>query len=175
MEEIRTINSRRVYDGNIIGVRVDTIVLGNSEEFKREVVEHNTAVTMVPIDNNENVLLVRQYRHPTQLTLLETPAGIVEELESPDEAAQRELREEVGYGSYDLRIMGGFWTSPGFCTEFMYAYIAKDLRPSPLEQDSDENILVEKLPLSRITQLIRLGEIQDSKTITALLMAIHLF
>ena len=87
----------------------------------------------------------------------------------------RELQEETGYASRSLRPLGGFWSSPGFCTEYMYAYMARDLVPSPLSPDDDEFIEVERQPISRIPQLIRLGEIQDAKTIAALLMATFLF
>ena len=118
---------------------------------------------------------VRQFRYPAGEILLEAPAGGVEESESPDECAQRELQEETGFISRNLRVLGGFWMSPGYCTEFMYAYLAVDLVPSKLQADDDENIVVEKIPLSRISQLIRLGEIQDAKTIAALLMANYLF
>ena len=87
----------------------------------------------------------------------------------------RELQEEIGFTCRNLRALGGFWMSPGYCTEFMYAYVAKDLVPSSLDADDDEDIQVERVPMSRVSKLIRLGEIQDAKTIAALLMAIHLF
>ena len=107
--------------------------------------------------------------------MLEAPAGMVEESETPNECAQRELQKEVGCGSRDFRALGGFWMSPGYCTEFMYAYLAKDLFPSRLATDKDEITKVERLPLSRIPKLIRVGEIQDAKTIATLLMNTCLF
>ena len=100
---------------------------------------------------------------------------MVEESESPDDTAQRELQEEVGYATNNLRVLGGFWSSPGFCTEYIYAYLAKALIEKKLAADIDENIEVVRTPLARIPQLIRLGEIQDAKTIAALLMSIYLF
>jgi ADP-ribose pyrophosphatase len=107
--------------------------------------------------------------------LLEAPAGVIDPDESPDDCAQRELREETGYASRNLRALGGFWSSPGFCTEFMYPYLAKDLVESRLDPDDDEDIEVQRFSVSRISQLIRLGEIQDAKTIASLLMTLHLF
>jgi len=130
---------------------------------------------IVPVDADDNVLLVRQYRHAAGESLLEAPAGVIDPDESPDDCAQRELREETGYASRNLRALGGFWSSPGFCTEFMYPYLAKDLVESRLDPDDDEDIEVQRFPVSRIPQLIRLGEIQDAKTIASLLMTLHLF
>ncbi|MCY3543944.1 MAG: NUDIX hydrolase [Chloroflexi bacterium] len=175
MQPEEQIASREIYDGKIIKVRVDDILMRNGNQSVREVVDHANAVVIVPIDDDGNVHLVRQYRYAAQQNLLEAPAGLVETGEDPDDCAQREMAEEIGYASRNLRILGGFWSSPGFCTEFMYAYLAKDLVPRSLQPDDDEDIQVEKVPLSRIPQLIRLGEIQDAKTIAALLMATCIF
>lgn len=175
MQPEEQIASREIYDGRIIKVRVDDVLLASGGRSVREVVEHAPAVVIVAVDAEDNVLLVRQYRYAAGQTLLEAPAGIVEAGESPDACAQRELAEEVGFASRNLRALGGFWSSPGFCDEFMYAYLAKDLIPHKLQADDDENIQVEKIPLSRVPQLIRLGEIQDAKSIAALLMATSVF
>ncbi|MDP6454647.1 MAG: NUDIX hydrolase [SAR202 cluster bacterium] len=169
------ISQKSIFDGHIVKVKVDTLALANGNRVEREIVEKSNAVVMVPIDNDDNVLLVRQWRHPADQALLEAPAGTVEGDESADDCAQRELQEEIGYASRNLRTLGGFWTTPGFCDEFMYVYLARDLVESKLPEDDDEEIQVERIPLSRIPQLIRLGEIIDAKTIAALLMSIHLF
>lgn len=175
MQPEQQLNTQPIYNGKIIRVRVDEVALPSGRQTTREVVEHDAAVVIVPIDSENNVLLVRQYRYPAEQTLLEAPAGVVNDSESPDDCAQRELQEETGFAARNLRPLGAFWTTPGFCTEFMYAYLAKDLVPSKLNADDDESIQVEKFPVSRIPQLIRLGEIQDAKTIAALLMATCLF
>ena len=169
------VKQESIYDGQIIKVRVDTLLLPDGQQVTREVVVHKAAVVIVPIDENDDVLLVRQYRHAAGQSLLEAPAGTLEESESPDDCAQRELQEEVGYSSTNLRTLGGFWTSPGFCTEFIYAYLARNLVESKLSADADEDIDVERVPAARIPQLIRLGEIRDAKTIAALLMSTYLF
>ena len=171
LELDRTINSKKVYEGNIINVKVDEVLLKTGVKAEREVVEHKPAVAIVPVDSENNVLLVRQYRHPAKVDLLEVPAGIIEPEEEPEVAALRELQEEVGYTSRDLRLIFGFWTSPGFTDEYIYGFIARDLVPKTLPQDYDEDISVEKIPISRLQKLIRLGEIQDSKSI-ALLMTL---
>ncbi len=175
MEPEQQLSSEPKFDGKIVRLRVDTVLLPNGEQSTREVVDHDNAVVIVPVDSDENVLLVRQYRYAVEETLLEAPAGIIEDSEDPDDAAQRELQEETGYASRSLRSLGGFWSSPGFCTEYMYVYLAHDLVPRPLSPDDDEFIEVERQPISRIPQLIRLGEIQDAKTIAALLMMTCLF
>jgi len=168
-------NRKSIYDGQIINVKVDTLSLPNGHKVERELVQKSNAVVMVPIDNNDNVLLVRQWRQPADQALLEVPAGNIDGDESADDCAQRELQEEIGYASRNLRALGGFWTTPGFCDEFMFVYLARDLVESKLPEDLDEDIQVEHIPLSRIPQLIRLGEIIDAKTIAALLMSIHLY
>ena len=175
VESEQLLETERVFDGRIVGIRVDTVALPDGSRASREVVEHGASAVIVPVDREDNVILVRQYRHPAGQALLEAPAGVVHGSETPDECAQRELQEEVGYASRDLRALGGFWSSPGFCTEFMYAYLAKDLVPRRLEADDDENIEVVRVPLARVPKLIRLGEIQRAKTIAALLMAMYLF
>ena len=175
MQREQRTGGESVYEGRIIKVRVDTVALSSERETTREVVEHAPAVVLVPIDDEGNVFLVRQYRYAVEQSLLEAPAGIVEAGESPRECAQRELQEEVGFMARYMRPLGGFWTSPGFCDEYMYAFLAKDLVPSRLEADEDESIRVERYPMSDIPKLIRVGEIEDSKTISALLMAAYLF
>ena len=175
MQPEQMISSERVFDGRIVRVRTDAVLLPNGRNATREVVEHRPSVVVVPIDADGNAILVRQYRYPAEQVLLEAPAGVVEESETPDDCAMRELQGEIGFSSRDLRALGGFWMSPGYCTEFMYAYLAKDLVPSRLEADADESIEVQRVSISRVSRLIRLGEIQDAKTIAALLMAVYLF
>ena len=175
MEQLQPISQETVFSGRIIETRVDTLLMPDGRQITREVIQHPGAVAIVAIDREDNVLLVRQYRYAVGQSLLELPAGVVESGESPDDTAQRELQEEIGYVSNNLRALGGVYSSPGFCTEFLYLYIARDLVPSRLPGDEDEDISVETVPMSRVDQLIRLGEIQDAKTVAGLLMARYLF
>ncbi len=175
MNQPQLISQETVFSGRVIETRVDTLLMPDGKQITREVVQHPGAVAIVPIDTEENVLLVRQYRYAAGQSLLELPAGVVESGESPDDTAQRELQEEIGYASNNLRALGGVYSSPGFCTEFLYLYIARDLVPSRLPGDEDEDISVETIPMSRVDRLIRLGEIQDAKTVAGLLMARYLF
>ena len=175
MNQPQPISQETVFSGRVIEIRVDTLLMPDGKQITREVVQHPGAVAIVPIDTEENVLLVRQYRYAAGQSLLELPAGVIEDGESPDDTAQRELQEEIGYASNNLRALGGVYSSPGFCTEFLYLYIARDLVPSRLPGDEDEDISVETIPMSRVDRLIRLGEIQDAKTVAGLLMARYLF
>ena len=174
-DPIRTIDSEMIYEGKILNLRKDIIQTESNKKAVREIVEHKPAVAIVPIDDNENVLLVRQYRHPAKQYLLEVPAGLIETEEEPDIAAMRELREEIGYSSNNLRLLGGFWSSPGFTDEYMYCYIARDLVENRLPADDDENIEVESIPITQVHKLIKFGEITDAKTIALLLMAFEIF
>ncbi|MEE3141220.1 MAG: NUDIX hydrolase [Chloroflexota bacterium] len=168
-----TIESKDIYQGRIIKLRVDTVQLPSGRTTTREIVEHEDAVCVVPIDENNNVLMVRQYRKAAQLNLLEVPAGGVEAGETPDETVLRELQEEVSVTSGSLRRLSGFWISPGWATEFMHAYLAMDLTPASLPADDDEYISVERVPLDSIPGLIESGEIQDSKSVASLLLALR--
>ena len=168
-----TIESKDIYQGRIIKLRVDTVQLPSGRTTTREIVEHEDAVCVVPIDENNNVLMVRQYRKAAQLNLLEVPAGGVEAGETPDETVLRELQEEVSVTSGSLRRLSGFWVSPGWATEFMHAYLAMDLTPASLPADDDEYISVERVPLDSIPGLIESGEIQDSKSIASLLLSLR--
>ncbi len=174
-ERSDAINRETVFSGRIIEARVDTLLTLDGRQITREVIHHPGAVAIIPIDSNDNVLLVRQYRYPVGLDLLEIPAGVIEERESPDHTAQRELREETGYASRNLRALGGIYSSPGFCDEILYMYLARDLVESRLPGDDDEDITVERVPMSDIGRLIRFGEIQDAKSVAGLLMARYLF
>ncbi len=171
----QTLSQETVFSGRIIEARVDTLLMPDGSTITREVVAHPGAVAIVPIDADDNALLVRQYRHAVGERLLEIPAGVIERGESPDDTAQRELQEEIGFASLDLRALGGVYSAPGFCDEFLYLYIARDLTPSRLPGDEDEDISVERIPMSRVDRLIRLGEIQDAKSVAGLLMAKYLF
>ncbi|MDA0263784.1 MAG: NUDIX hydrolase [Chloroflexi bacterium] len=166
-----TLGSERIYEGRIINVRVDTVQMPNGNSATREVVEHSHAVCIVPVDEDGNVLLVRQFRTPIGSPLLEVPAGGVEDGEVSEEAVLRELQEEIGYTADKLVHLSSFWVAPGWATEFMHAYLATGLRVSRLDGDEDENIQVVRLPFDEAVAMFKTGEICDGKTISSLLMA----
>ena len=166
-----TIGTKRIYEGNIINVRVDTVRMPGGRDATREIVEHSHAVCIVPIDNDGNVVLVRQYRKPAEDALLEVPAGGVEDGEISEEAVLRELQEEIGYTADHLEHLSSFWVAPGWATEYMHAYLATGLRESRLDGDEDENIEVVRLRFDEAVSMLKTGEINDGKTIAALLLA----
>ena len=165
------LGSEVVFDGKILKVKVDTLAYDRDRTVTREIVEAGSTVVILPIDSERNVLLVRQFRYPTGTNILEAPAGRVEIGETPIAAAQRELREEIGYASRDIREMGSFWISPGYCTEYMHAYLAKELVPDKLQPDDDEDIVVERFSLDDAWNMVKSGDIQDVKTIAAMSMS----
>jgi ADP-ribose pyrophosphatase len=154
---------------------VDRIRIGDRPATEREIVEHRGSVVIVPVTERDTVLLVRQWRHAIGKALLEAPAGTRDvEGESPEDTAMRELREETGHSARKLTPLQGFWVAPGWCNEYMYAYLATGLNLEPLPQDGDEDVHVAETPLGSVLELIRSGEIQDAKSIVSLLCAIHL-
>ena len=166
-----TIGTKRIYEGNIINVRVDTVRMPSGRDATREIVDPSPAVCIVPIDNEGNVVLVRQYRKPAEDALLEVPAGGVEDGEISEEAVLRELQEEIGYTADHLEHLSSFWVAPGWATEYMHAYLATGLRESRLDGDEDENIEVVRLRFDEAVSMLKTGEINDGKTIAALLLA----
>jgi ADP-ribose pyrophosphatase len=167
----RVINTRRIHDGRIVNLREDTVELADGRSALREIVQHVDVVAIVALDADGSVLLVRQYRLPASDILLEVPAGGIDKGESVEDAAQRELQEETGYRAERLQRIGGFFVSPGYCTEFIHVFLATGLTESPLAGDDDEDIVVERMPLSEAIRLIDSGEIKDAKSIIGLLLA----
>lgn len=165
----RVINSRRIYDGTIIAVRVDTVELADGRRSQREVVEHGQAVAIVPVLDNGRIVMVRQYRLPVGRVMVELPAGSLDPEETPESAAQRELQEETGYRAERLHRLGGFYVAPGYCTEYIHVYAAFGLSESRLAADEDEVIEVDALPLDHLLTRMDTGEIEDAKTICGLL------
>ncbi len=170
-----TVASQRVYEGRLINLRVDTVRLENGKLTTREIVEHPGAVAVVALDEDDSVVLVRQFRKAAERELLEIPAGTLEEGENPTVCAQRELEEETGYRAKRLEQIGGIYTSPGFCTEFIYFYLATGLQKGRSAPEDDEAIETVKVHFSDIPDLIRRGEICDGKSIAGLLSVLLLY
>jgi ADP-ribose diphosphatase len=165
------VNTRRIYEGRIVSLREDAVTLSDGRSALREVVEHSDVAAIVPIDPHGNVVLVRQYRLPAREALLEIPAGGVDEGESIENAAQRELREETGYRAQSIERLTGFFVSPGYCTELIHIFMATDLIDDPVDGDEDEDITLERMPLADAVRLIGEGGIKDGKSIVGLLLA----
>ena len=168
MEE-QTLATEKIYQGRRITLRVDRVMLPSGRETTREIAGYPNSVGVVVLDENDNVILVRQYRHAVGKTLLEIPAGGMEDGENPRESALRELEEETGYTAGSIKEIGGAYAAPGYSTEFLHIYLATDLKAGPSRNDEDEYIEVTPVPLQNVMQLIRSGELCDGKSIIGLL------
>lgn len=167
----RTISSQRIFQGRVVTLRVDTVALPDGRTSTREVVEHSQSVTILPVDDRGNVLLERQYRRAVDAWMVEAPAGGMNPGEDPEQAARRELKEETGYDARKLEHLVSFYVSPGFCTELMHVFLATGLVAGQTALEDDEYIQVETVPLAQALEMVQRGEIQDGKTVTALLLA----
>jgi ADP-ribose pyrophosphatase len=165
-----TLSSRRLYEGAVVKLRLDCVRLPSGRETLREVVEHNGAVTVVAVDREGRVLLVRQHRHPVGRPLLELPAGTLDRGEEPEACAARELEEETGFRAGRLERLGGFFVAPGYCTEYIQAYLATELEPGRAGGDEDEEMQVLALPLAEVLRLVDSGGLEDAKSLAALLL-----
>jgi ADP-ribose pyrophosphatase len=166
----RVIDSRKVFDGSIFDVTVDTVKEGDLV-YQRDVVRHPGSAVIVPVFDDGTVALVRQYRHPAVRYLLEIPAGTLDQDERPEVGAARELEEELGVVAGKLEKLSEFFVSPGFCEEKMWVYLATDLTETAQRLDDDELIEVVWLRFEEALEMISDGEIEDAKTIIGLMLA----
>lgn len=164
-----SMKSETIYEGRILNLKVSTVELPNQKYSKREIVEKNKVVAIVPI-KDDKIVLVKQYRIAVDKELLEIPAGIVEVGEEPREAALREMKEEIGYGSDDLEYLIDSLSSPGFTNEKTSYFLADNLYEEKLEADDDEFIEVVEMDIKEVIRMIEFGEINDSKTIIGVLL-----
>ncbi|MCR3923178.1 MAG: NUDIX hydrolase [Firmicutes bacterium] len=171
----KTIKSETKYEGKFISLRVDEVILDNGKTATREVVEHPGAAAILAVTKEKEAFFVRQYRKATEKVLLEIPAGKLDPGETPRDCAERELAEEVGMAANDLRLLAAFYTSPGFATERIYVYLATGLKPkTDAKPDEDEILDAQRIPLQEAVQMAKDGEIEDAKTMIALLLAADL-
>jgi ADP-ribose pyrophosphatase len=154
-----------------VQLRVDTVQLPDGKEAKREIVGHHGAVCIVPINDAGEVVMVRQFRLAAGGVLLEIPAGTLEPGEEATVCAARELEEETGYRANNLRFLFSSYLAPGYSTELIHAFLATELSQGETNPDDDENVETVAIPLDEIEERILSGELQDAKSISALLLA----
>lgn len=170
LEKDADIESSLIYEGKIFSLRRDILTFDDSPSYHWDIVIHPGAVAVLPIQNNGDLVLIKQWRRAIGKILYEIPAGLLEKGESPEFCAQREIQEETGYRAKEIIPLGGIYTAPGFCNEYLHLFLAKDLEEAPLPPDIHEAIDVEEMPLKRALDLIDNHTIVDAKTISVLLL-----
>lgn len=158
-----------IFKGKIVNLRVDEALLPNGKTARREVVEHNGGVMIAPLDSEDNLYFVTQFRYPYAEIVTELPAGKLEKGEDPFEAGVRELKEETGAVAEKIVSLGKLYPSPGYCGEIIHLYLATGLSFGQQNPDEDEFLEVFKIPLEKAVQMVMNGELPDSKTQTAVL------
>lgn len=164
-ERNATIERKVIYEGKTISLRTDLLMERGKPLRKWDIVTHPGAVVVLPVTDQGKVILVKQWRRAVQKILLELPAGTLEENENPELCAQRELQEETGYRADEMISLGGFYSAPGFCSEYLHFFLARGLKESFLEADGDEAIDLYIASFDEVWKLVKTGEIQDAKTI----------
>jgi ADP-ribose pyrophosphatase len=164
----KVLKSETKFEGKVFSIRQDEVELPNGRTARLDIVVHGGAVTMIPVDEQNRIWFVRQYRHAAGLTLLELPAGVANDNEQPEIGAMRELQEETGMSAQKLEKLGEFYLAPGYSTEKMHVYLATGLQPAPLQADEDEFLDVVQIPVYRAFEMMYSGEIQDAKSLAAL-------
>lgn len=162
------IGSTQIHQGHLFSLRRDRLRMADGRELERDVITHPGAVVVIAVQGDD-LLLVRQYRHAAGEALLELVAGTLEPNEEPIVTAGRELQEEAGYRAKKLTPLGGFYSAPGFCTEYLHLYLAEDLTPSRLPGDADEEIELVRLSLSEAVQMALQGRLRDAKSLVGVL------
>lgn len=174
MANLKILKSEKLYAGKVFDLIVDQVEYPSGNRAVREVAEHPGGAVVVPLLDDGEVLLVRQFRYPLKQYLYELPAGKLDAGEDPELCARRELEEETGYAAETLTKLTAIYTSPGFCSERLHIFLATNLRQSHRGQKLEEgelDLTIEKIALMRAVEMIERQEIVDSKTICGLLLA----
>lgn len=172
------IDGEEIFDGKVVHLVRDRVRLPNGNEGIREVIRHVGAVCIIPIFENGDILVERQFRYPHAKVLLEIPAGKLDsKSEDPLSAAVRELFEETGYKAGKMTLLGELYTTPAFVDEVIWMYLAEDLYTVDSKQhlDEDEFLTVERMPLDTLCDMVMNGEIPDAKTQVAILKAKRIY
>jgi ADP-ribose pyrophosphatase len=164
------LGTEEVYHGSVIDVAVYT-VRERDVTYKREVVHHPGGAGVVAVFDDGTIPLVRQYRHPTMRYTLELPAGRLAPPERPEDCAARELEEEIGVRPGRMEKLAEFFTTPGFCEEKLWVFLARDLTGTAQNLEGDELLEIVRVTFTRAFEMIADGEIEDAKTIIGLMLA----
>jgi ADP-ribose pyrophosphatase len=169
-EAPEVLESKEIFHGRVFDISVDTVREGETT-YVREVVHHPGSAVILPVFDDGTLALVRQYRHPAVKYLLELPAGSLNERESPEEGAARELEEELGVVAGRMEKLTEFFVSPGFVEEKMWLYLATELKLTEQRLEDDEILEIVRVSFTRAFEMIEDGEIEDAKTIIGVMLA----
>lgn len=164
----KKINGEVLYNGKVVKLEKDKVLCPNGKESYREVVRHNGGSAILCVTEENEILLIRQYRYPYDEVIYEIPAGKLEKGENPYDTAIREFEEETGNKATQLEYLGNIYPSCGYTSEVIYLYLATDFTPTHSSFDEDEVIEVEYISISKVKEMILNGKIKDAKTICAL-------
>ena len=167
--EEKTLKSEKIYEGAIINLRRDKVTVQGGTSY-REIIEHNGGAVIAALTEDKKLVMVRQYRKPADKVMLEVPAGKIDPGEKPLEAAVRELKEETGYTAEKVEFLTQFYPSVGYSEEVLYLYLCTGLTPGETNFDENEAIDIEEVELDRLFKMAMSGEIDDAKTLIAILM-----
>lgn len=164
--EEKTIQSKEIFNGKVISLKVDDVLLPNGKEGKREIVNHPGAVAIIPITDDGKLVLVEQYRKALERSIIEIPAGKIDPGEEPEKTARRELEEETGYGCHELTYLQTFATSPGFADEIIHLFVAKGLYQieEKAALDEDEFVSLMEVSVEEAEEMVKDERIYDAKT-----------
>ncbi|HEX6983180.1 MAG TPA: NUDIX hydrolase [Balneolaceae bacterium] len=169
----QTLSSKEIFKGQLLHVFSDEARLPDNSVSVREWIKHPGASAIVPVFENGDVMLVRQFRYPAKQIFYETPAGKIDPGETPDTTAERELKEEAGLICQNLDYVGHFYPAIGYADEVIHFYVAWDIEEMKQAMDDDEFVLKERMPFREAVEMVYRGEITDAKTTTALLRSWH--
>jgi ADP-ribose pyrophosphatase len=161
---------KAIYQGEVVDLGLETVVLPNEQLLQLEVVRHPGGAAVVALDNSGQVCLLRQYRHAAGGWLWELPAGKIDHPETPEQTARRELREEAGLTADKWQSLGTFFSTPGFSDERIHLYLARALSRTETDRHADEVIEVHWVEVEQALEWVRCGEIVDAKTMIGLLL-----
>jgi len=173
--EEKTISSQMLYEGRILNLRKDTVEVADGSVSAREIVEHNGGVAIVAITDDNKMIMVKQFRKAAEKVILEVPAGKCEKNEDPMITATRELKEETGYTAANIKFLTKFYSSVGYSAEMIHMYLCTGLTPGETDFDENEDIETIEYDLDELHEMVISGEIEDAKTIIAILLARDIF
>ena len=165
------VDKKEIYRGRVLDLNLEKVAMPDGKEVELEIIGHPGGACILPVHENGDVTLIRQFRHAVGGTIWEVPAGRIDDGEGPEECAARELREETGFTASGIEKLGEFIPTPGFCSEVVHLFIANGLKSCPQELEEDEYLEVVRLPFADAIEKIMTGEITDGKTVVSLFLA----